>query len=30
VYNKADEAVSLLDSHGPTSESGTAAVRPMS
>ncbi|KAF4045069.1 hypothetical protein GN244_ATG02451 [Phytophthora infestans] len=30
VYNKADEAVSLLDAHGPTSESGHAAVRPVS
>ncbi|KAG7387651.1 hypothetical protein PHYPSEUDO_013901 [Phytophthora pseudosyringae] len=28
VYSKADEAVSLLDAHGPTSESGHAAVRP--
>lgn len=30
VYSKADEAVSLLDAHGPTSESGNAAVRPIS
>ncbi|KAL3669769.1 hypothetical protein V7S43_005151 [Phytophthora oleae] len=30
VYSKADEAVSLLDTHGPTSESGHAAVRPSS
>ncbi|KAG3036653.1 hypothetical protein JG687_00004825 [Phytophthora cactorum] len=30
VYSKADEAVSLLDAHGPTSESGHAAVRPVS
>ncbi|ETP48378.1 hypothetical protein F442_05883 [Phytophthora nicotianae P10297] len=30
VYSKADEAVSLLDAHGPTSESGNAVVRPVS
>ncbi|KAH7473955.1 hypothetical protein KRP22_012120 [Phytophthora ramorum] len=30
VYSKADEAVGLLNSHGPTSESGNAAVRPTS
>ncbi|KAE9355021.1 hypothetical protein PF008_g4264 [Phytophthora fragariae] len=28
IYSKADEAVSLLDAHGPTSESGHPAVRP--
>lgn len=29
IYSKADEAVSLLDAHGPTSESGhPTTVRP--
>ncbi|KAF4322715.1 hypothetical protein JM18_002541 [Phytophthora kernoviae] len=29
VYSKADEAVSLLDSHTPTSETSNSAVRPI-